>query len=60
MWHRGLNWAAIALVGSFALIWLGVVIFAADASAMWVRLAEGAFALFLAGWAVQKAVLMLR
>ncbi|GAA4098895.1 hypothetical protein GCM10022248_83030 [Nonomuraea soli] len=59
MWHRGLNWAAIVLVGGFALTWLGVVVFAADASALWVRLAQAAFGVFLVGWAIQKTVVMI-
>jgi hypothetical protein len=35
MWQRGLNWAAIALVGIFGLMWLGVVVFADVTSAPW-------------------------
>ncbi|MEV0587319.1 hypothetical protein [Nonomuraea sp. NPDC050310] len=55
-----MNWAAIALVGGFGLIWLGVVLFATDTAGMWVRLAQAAFGLFLAGWAVQKTMVMIR
>lgn len=58
MWHRWLNWAAIALVGSFGLIWLGVVIFATESSALWARLAQAAFGLLLIGWAAQKSAIM--
>lgn len=60
MWQRGLNWAAIVLVGGFAIIWLGVVIFATETASVWVRVAQAAFGLLLAGWAVQKTALMIR
>lgn len=60
MWQRGLNWAAIILVGGFGLMWLGVVIFATDVTAIWVRVAQVAFGVLLAGWAVQKTALMVR
>ncbi|GAA0950560.1 hypothetical protein GCM10009560_70190 [Nonomuraea longicatena] len=60
MWQRGLNWAAIVLVGGFGLMWLGVVIYVADTSAPWMRLAQAAFGLLLAGWAVQRATVMMR
>ncbi|MEU8245488.1 hypothetical protein [Nonomuraea sp. NPDC048916] len=59
MWQRGLNWAAIILVGVFGLMWLGVVIYADEASPLWMRIAEAVFGLFLAGWAVRRAVLMI-
>ncbi len=60
MWQRGFNWAAIVLVGGFGLMWLGVVIYAADASAPWARVAQAVFGVLLAGWAVQKATVMIR
>jgi hypothetical protein len=60
MWQRGLNWAAIVLVGGFGLMWLGVVIYVADTSTLWMRLAQAAFGLLLAGWAVQRATVMMR
>ncbi|WP_327089627.1 hypothetical protein OIE66_03110 [Nonomuraea sp. NBC_01738] len=55
-----MNWAAIILVGGFGLMWLGVVIFATDVTAIWVRVAQVAFGVLLAGWAVQKTALMVR
>lgn len=58
MWQRGLNWAAIVLVGGFGLMWLGVVIFAIDSTAAWVRIVQAAFGLLLAGWALQKTASM--
>ncbi|MBB5081085.1 hypothetical protein [Nonomuraea endophytica] len=60
MWQRGLNWAAIVLVGGFGLMWLGVVLYATDASTPWIRFAQAAFGLLLAGWSVQKATVMIR
>ncbi|WP_281367891.1 hypothetical protein [Nonomuraea typhae] len=41
-------------------MWLGVVIYAADASAPWARVAQAVFGVLLAGWAVQKATVMIR
>ncbi|MFI6396399.1 hypothetical protein ACIBHY_22605 [Nonomuraea sp. NPDC050547] len=55
-----MNWAAIVLVGGFGLMWLGVVLYAADASTPWMRFAQAAFGLLLAGWSVQKATVMIR
>ncbi|SDG95162.1 hypothetical protein SAMN05421505_109228 [Sinosporangium album] len=60
MWQRGLNWAAIALVGGFGFLWLGVVLFAAVDSAPVARLAQGAFGMVLMAWALYKATFMLR
>lgn len=60
MWQRGLNWAAIVLVGIFGLTWIGVVVFADDTSVLWARIAQVAFGLLLAGWAVQKAAIMVK
>jgi hypothetical protein len=59
MWQRGMNWAAIALVGIFGLMLLGVVVYADVASAPWVRIVQAVFALFLLGWAVWKTVVMI-
>jgi hypothetical protein len=59
MWQRGMNWAAIALVGTFSVMWLGVVIYADVASVFWMRAAQAVFALFLLGWAVRKAAYMI-
>jgi hypothetical protein len=54
MWQRGLNWAAILLVGGFGLMWLGVAFYADDTSATWVRVFQLAFGVALAAWAVRK------
>ncbi|GGO81977.1 hypothetical protein GCM10012289_72150 [Nonomuraea cavernae] len=59
MWQRGLNWAAIILVGVFGLMWLGVVIYADEASPLWMRIAEAVFGVLLACWAIRKAILMI-
>jgi hypothetical protein len=59
MWQRGLNWAAILLVGVFSVMWVGVVIYVDDSSAPWMRAAQVVFGLLLLGWAVQKATLMI-
>ncbi|MDP4510567.1 hypothetical protein OHA25_19735 [Nonomuraea sp. NBC_00507] len=59
MWQRGLNWAAIILVGTFSLMWVGVVIYADELSPPWMRIAQAAFALLLLGWSVQKAIAMI-
>jgi H+/Cl- antiporter ClcA len=58
MWQRGLNWAAILLVGTFGLMWVGVVVYADHSSAPWMRVVQIVFGLFLLGWAVQKAATM--
>lgn len=60
MWQRWGNWAAIALVGGFGLVWVGVVIFAIEATPTWVRLAQTAFGVMLTGWAGHKAVGLVR
>lgn len=59
MWQRGLNWAAILLVGTFGLTWVGIVICADDTSGPWMRAAQILFGLLLLGWAIQKAVVMI-
>jgi hypothetical protein len=59
MWQRGLNWAAILLVGTFGLMWVGVVIYADSISAPWLRIAQILFGILLLGWAVHKAALMI-
>ncbi|MER6583223.1 hypothetical protein [Nonomuraea sp. NPDC001023] len=60
MWQRGLNWSAIILVGIFGLMWIGVVIYADQTSSMWVRAAQVLFGALLLGWAVLKAVVLVR
>ncbi|MFB4291817.1 hypothetical protein ACBI99_29490 [Nonomuraea sp. ATR24] len=59
MWQRGMNWAAIAFVGTFSVMWLGVVVYADVASAFWTRAGQVVFALFLLGWAGWKAAIMI-
>lgn len=59
MWQRGMNWAAVALVGIFGLMWVGVVIYADQGSSLWMRVVQVAFGILLLGWAVQRAVAML-
>lgn len=58
MWKRGLNWAAITLVAVFGILWLGVVVFAATTTAVWLRVVQGGFSLFLIGWAIKKTRLL--
>lgn len=58
MWQRGLNWAAIILVGIFGVMWVGVVIYADHGSSVWMRIVQVVFGVTLLGWAVQKAVWM--
>ncbi|MEW9553415.1 hypothetical protein [Nonomuraea sp. NPDC050783] len=58
MWQRGLNWAATLLVGTFGLLWVGVVVFADD-SPPWMRVTQIVFGILLVGWAVQKAVTLI-
>ncbi|MCK2212972.1 hypothetical protein MF672_004040 [Actinomadura sp. ATCC 31491] len=55
MWQRGLNWAAILLVGIFGVLWVGVVVYADD-SPPWLRLTQVVFGIVLVGWAVHRAV----
>jgi hypothetical protein len=59
MWQRGLNWVAVILVGTFGLMWIGLVIYADESSAPWIRIAQAIFGLLLLGWAVQKAVALI-
>ncbi|NRQ37803.1 hypothetical protein HII36_39135 [Nonomuraea sp. NN258] len=59
MWQRGLNWAAIVLVGGFGLMWLGVVVYADQGSALWMRVAQVIFGITLLGWSVLKAARMI-
>jgi len=59
MWQRGMNWAAIVIVGTFGLMWLGIVIYADVNSGFWLRFAQAALALVLLGWAVRKAAVMI-
>lgn len=54
------NWAAIALVGGFGLLWTGVVLFAVEPTPGWVRAIQALFGMLLAGWATQRATAMLR
>ncbi|MDF2711172.1 MAG: hypothetical protein K0R62_6824 [Nonomuraea muscovyensis] len=58
MWQRGLNWAAVVLVGVFGLMWLGVVMYADGATPLWLRVGEAVFGVFLTGWAVRKTAVM--
>jgi hypothetical protein len=59
MWQRWFNWAAIALVGGFSLIWMGVVIYVEDTPILWVRVGQLVFGAALAAWAVRKTTLMI-
>lgn len=59
MWQRRMNWAAIALVAAFSVMWLGVVVYAEVASAFWLRAVQVVTALSLLGWAVWKAALLI-
>ncbi|MDR8412775.1 hypothetical protein MTP10_29100 [Nonomuraea sp. 3-1Str] len=59
MWQRGLNWAAVAFVGIFGLMWVGVVIYADADSTLWMRIGETIFGLILTGWAVRRAAIMI-
>jgi hypothetical protein len=59
MWQRGLNWAAIVLVGGFGLMWLGIVLYTDGVASLWMRIAEGIFGVLLTGWAVRKAAWMI-
>ncbi|MEV4061468.1 hypothetical protein [Nonomuraea dietziae] len=60
MWQKVGNWAAVALVGGFSLLWTGVVLFAVEPSPDWVRVTQVAFGVLLAGWAAHKTSSMLR
>ncbi|MFC6556285.1 hypothetical protein [Nonomuraea cavernae] len=40
-------------------MWLGVVIYADEASPLWMRIAEAVFGVLLACWAIRKAILMI-
>ncbi|MEV4117130.1 hypothetical protein [Nonomuraea sp. NPDC049695] len=58
MWQRGLNWAAVALVGIFGLMWVGVVVYADQGSSLPMRIVQVVFGLVLFGWAGYKAFSM--
>ncbi|SEN82192.1 hypothetical protein SAMN05660976_08398 [Nonomuraea pusilla] len=58
MWQRGLNWAAILFVGIFGVMWIGIVVYADQTSAMWMRVVQAVFGLLLLGWAGLKAAMM--
>ncbi len=60
MWRRGLDWGAATLVGSFGVLWVGVVVFAVAEGPMWTRLGQGGFGTFLIGWSLYKTYLLLR
>ncbi|MFD1940339.1 hypothetical protein ACFSKW_53660 [Nonomuraea mangrovi] len=55
MWRTATDWAALALVTGFAVLWTGVVVFAADTTPAWIRAAQVLFGVLLAGWSVHKA-----
>ncbi|MEU7900999.1 hypothetical protein AB0B45_50275 [Nonomuraea sp. NPDC049152] len=55
MWRTAGNWAALALVAGFAVLWTGVVVFVADTTPAWIRAAQVLFGVMLAAWAVHKA-----
>ncbi|GAB2965176.1 hypothetical protein ACFMQL_08315 [Nonomuraea fastidiosa] len=59
MWQRGLNWAAVVLVGLFGLMWVGIVIYADLGSPLWMRVVQIVFGVLLFGWAVRKAFLLI-
>ncbi|MEQ4716941.1 MULTISPECIES: hypothetical protein [unclassified Nonomuraea] len=59
MWQRGLNWAAIALVAIFGLMWVGVVVYADQDSPLPIRIVQVVFGLVLFGWAAHKAFSMI-
>ncbi|MDA0647141.1 MULTISPECIES: hypothetical protein [Nonomuraea] len=54
-----MNWAAIALVAIFNLMWLGVVVYADVTSTFWSRATQVVVALSLLGWAARKTVEMI-
>ncbi|NBE99752.1 hypothetical protein FE391_40220 [Nonomuraea sp. KC401] len=60
MWQRGLNWAAILLVGIFGLMWVGIVVYADHFSSLWMRIVQVVFGFLLLGWAVQKTIEMIK
>ncbi|GIH91350.1 hypothetical protein ACFFMN_31135 [Planobispora siamensis] len=60
MWQRGMNWTATVLVGGFGILWLGVMVFAAEQLSMWARIGQAFLGVFLIGWAFYKAGLLLR
>ncbi|WP_276617389.1 hypothetical protein [Nonomuraea zeae] len=39
-------------------MWVGVVVYADETSATWMRIAQIIFGILLAGWALQKAISM--
>lgn len=41
-------------------MWIGVVIYADQTSSVWVRAAQVLFGILLFGWAVLKAIVMVR
>ncbi|MCF6475210.1 hypothetical protein FAF44_43610 [Nonomuraea sp. MG754425] len=59
MWQRGLNWAAIIMVGIFGLMWVGIVIYADQGSPLWMRIVQVVFGFLLQCWAIQKALRLL-
>jgi hypothetical protein len=59
MWKRGMNWAAVTLVGVFGVLWLGVVVFAATATAGWMRAGQAVFSICLIGWAIRRSLWLL-
>ncbi|MEV1169566.1 hypothetical protein [Nonomuraea sp. NPDC049784] len=60
MWQRRLNWAAVALVAIFGLMWVGVVLYADPSSSLPMQIVQVIFGLVLLGWAAHKAFSMIR
>ncbi|GII80950.1 hypothetical protein Sru01_59320 [Sphaerisporangium rufum] len=57
---RGLNWTAVALVGVFSLLWLGVVVFAATSTPGWLRAGQALASIALFGWALRRSMSLVR
>ncbi|WP_433244800.1 hypothetical protein ACQPYK_42285 [Streptosporangium sp. CA-135522] len=47
-------------MGVFGVLWFGVAAFAAFDASTWSRAGQSAFGVFLVGWALHKANLLLR
>ncbi|MDF5755625.1 hypothetical protein [Spongiactinospora sp. TRM90649] len=55
-----LDWAAIALVGVFGVLWTGVVVFAAVDTPIVMRVAQAGFGVFLMLWTGSRSVRLVR